>query len=156
MAKKDELSQKLKALAPGDAFGAGDPRAATAFSVQVPVEKLRDAVSACDAAEFFLESLAGLDFEDTLELVYHFNAYEPGSRIALRVLAPHGKAVPSICDIVPAAAWYERENHDYFGIVFEGNPDLRPLLLPEDADFNPLRKTFGKVVAYHKREVIYG
>jgi NADH-quinone oxidoreductase subunit C len=157
MARKDEVIQKLKALLPADAFTTDEQnRTGAAVTVQVPLEKLRDAVSACDQGGYFLEALSGLDFEDTMELVYHVNCYEPGSRIALRALCGHEEAAPTICDIFPAAKWYEREVHDYFGIAFENNPDLRPLLLPEDADFHPLKKTFGKVNAYHTREEIYG
>ena len=62
----------------------------------------------------------------------------------------------TIVDIFRGAGWLEREVHDFFGIEFAGNPDLRPLLLPEDADYHPLRKDFGKTGAYLKREDIYG
>ncbi len=157
MAKKDEIVRKLKALAPEAAVKVDEKRAAgVAASMELPLEKLREAVAACDEAGFFLELITGLDFKDTLEVVYDMNCYEPSSRIALRVLCGHDEAVPSIIDIFPSAKWLEREVHDYFGIVFENNPDLRPLILPEDADYHPLRKTFGKVSAYHIREEIYG
>ncbi|HYA40226.1 MAG TPA: NADH-quinone oxidoreductase subunit C [Syntrophobacteraceae bacterium] len=126
------------------------------WSMAVPISGIRDAAGAFDAAGFFLESITALDFEDTFELVYHFNCYEPMSRVVVRVLCGHGQVPPSICDIYRGAVWLEREVHDFFGIEFSGNPDMRPLLLPEDADYHPLRKTFGKVGAYHKREVIYG
>jgi NADH-quinone oxidoreductase subunit C len=49
--------------------------------------------------------------------------------------------VPSIASIYPAADWHERETRDMFGIVFEGHPNLVPLLLPDDmTDHFPLRK----------------
>jgi NADH-quinone oxidoreductase subunit C len=72
------------------------------------------------------------------------------------VLCGHDQVPASICDIFRGAGWLEREVHDFFGISFSGNTDMRPLLLPEDADYHPLRKTFGKVSAYHKREEIHG
>ena len=127
-----------------------------AWSVAVPVSGIRDAAKAFQAGGFFLESITALDFEDTFELVYHFNCYEPRSRLAVRMLCGHDQVPPSICDIFRGAGWLEREVHDFFGIRFSGNPDMRALLLPEDADYHPLRKTFGKVSAYHKREEIYG
>ncbi|MDR3569642.1 MAG: NADH-quinone oxidoreductase subunit C [Syntrophobacteraceae bacterium] len=126
------------------------------WSIAVPIGDLRDAATEFNAAGFFLESITALDFEDTFELVYHFNCFEPGSRAVVRVLCGHDQVPPSICDIFRGAAWLEREVHDFFGITFSGNVDMRALLLPEDADYYPLRKTFGKVGAYHKREVIYG
>ncbi len=126
------------------------------WSISVPLAGLRDAATEFKDAGFFLESITALDFEDTFELVYHFNCYEPCSRVIVRMLCGHDQLAPTICDIFRGAVWLEREVHDFFGIVFSGNSDMRPLLLPEDADYHPLRKTFGKVGAYHKREVIYG
>jgi NADH-quinone oxidoreductase subunit C len=127
-----------------------------AWSVSVPISGIRDAARAFENCGFFLESITALDFEDTFELVYHFNCYEPKSRLVVRMLCGHDQVPPSICDIFRGAEWLEREVHDFFGIGFSGNPDMRALLLPEDADFHPLRKNFGKVSAYHKREEIYG
>ncbi len=126
------------------------------WSIAVPISSIRDAAVELDAAGFFLESITALDFEDTFELVYHFNCYEPGSRVVVRMLCGHDQVPPSICDVFRGAVWLEREVHEFFGIKFSGNDDMRALLLPEDADYYPLRKTFGKVGAYHKREVIYG
>jgi NADH-quinone oxidoreductase subunit C len=126
------------------------------WSVQLPIASIREATVEFDSAGFFLESITALDFEDTFELVYHFNCFEPASRVTLRVLCGHDQSPASICDIFRGAVWLEREVHDFFGIKFVGNPDMRALLLPEDADYHPLKKTFGKVGAYHKREVIYG
>ncbi len=126
------------------------------WSALLPLSGIRDAVKAFDTAGFFLETITALDFQDTFELVYHFNYYEPRSRAVVRVLCGHDQTPPSICDILRGAGWLEREVHDFFGISFSGNPDMRPLLLPEDADYHPLRKNFGKVSAYLKREDIYG
>jgi len=50
--------------------------------------------------------------------------------------------VPTISAVFPGANWHERETHDFFGIRFAGHPNLIPLLLPEDADYHPLRKDF--------------
>jgi len=126
------------------------------WSIAVALSGIREAAKAFDKAGFFLESITALDFEDTFELVYHFNYYEPKSRVVVRMLCGHDEVPQSICDIYRGAVWLEREVHEFFGIKFSGNADMRMLLLPEDADYHPLRKNFGKVSAYHKREVIYG
>ena len=90
-----------------------------------------------------LEAVAPLA-EDEMEVVYDFNHYSELCRVALRVRVPRDKpGLPSISAIYPGADWHERETHEFFGIVFEGHPDLKPLLLPEDADFHPLRKDFA-------------
>ncbi len=155
MARKDDIAQKLRAMlsdnavVPDEAYGTG-----VAFSANAGIGKLREAAAAIDEAGFYLETITGLDFQDTKELVYHFNCYEPKSRFALRVLCD--QSVPTLCDIFRAAEWLEREVHEFFGIMFENNPDMRRLLLPEDESSHPLKKDFGNVHAYHKREDIYG
>ncbi len=81
--------------------------------------------------------------EDQFEVVYDFNHYEALCRVTMRVRVVRSTPeVPTISEIYPGANWHERETHDFFGIVFTGHPDLSPLLLPEDADFHPLRKDF--------------
>ncbi len=157
MAKKDEMLQKLRTMLAGDAIALDESyQTGVAFSAQVPVEKLREAAAACLEAGFYLESLTALDFQDTAELVYHFNFYEPKSRFVLRMLFGHDQAVPTVSDLFPTADWQEREVREFFGIQFTDHPDPRNLLLPEDADYYPLKKTFGNVYAYLRREEIYG
>jgi NADH-quinone oxidoreductase subunit C len=157
VAKKDDIIQKLLAVINEDAISVDMTyQSGVAVSVQVPANNLRDAARACDVMGFYLESITGLDFQDTAELVYHLNCYEPKSRIVLRTLCEHSQSPPTISDIYLSALWLEREVHEFFGISFTDHPDLRPLLLPEDADYYPLRKTFGKTHAYHERKEIYG
>jgi NADH-quinone oxidoreductase subunit C len=157
MAKKDELLQKLRAMLPEEAVRSDEQYlAGTALSVQLPVAGLRDVAGACEATGYYLESITGLDFRDTAELVYHLNCYEPKSRLALRVLRGHEEPVPTLSDIFSSALWLEREVREFFGVSFTDHPDQRPLLLPEDADYHPLQKTFGKVHAYRERKEVYG
>lgn len=89
--------------------------------------------------------------EDAMEAAYDFNRF-PGAngcrqglhRVALRVRVPRSRPeVPTIQHLYPVAHWHERETHDFFGIRFAGHGYLIPLLLPEDADYHPLRKDFG-------------
>ncbi len=126
------------------------------LSAEVPRDVLREVMRTFETEGYYLESLTGLDFKDTLELVYHMNRYEPSARIALRVPVPRGESVPTMSDVYRSALWLEREAWEFFGIAFTGHPDLRPLLLPEDADFHPHRKDFGRVHAHRRREEIYG
>lgn len=94
---------------------------------------------------YFLESLAGVDVEEGIMLVYHFDRYDRSERVVLRLVAPHGdKKAPSIVPVYSGANWHERECFDFFGVVFEGHPELKPLLLPDDLGVNPLLKQQGR------------
>lgn len=82
--------------------------------------------------------------EDAMEAVYDFNRFQARHRVALRVRVPRSRPeLPTIQHIYPVAHWHERETHDFFGITFAGHGYLIPLLLPEDADYHPLRKDYG-------------
>ncbi|MEO8858588.1 MAG: NADH-quinone oxidoreductase subunit C/D [Burkholderiaceae bacterium] len=74
-------------------------------------------------------------------VVYHLLSFERNSDVRIKVaLAANDLKLPSITGIWPAANWYEREVWDMFGIVFEGHPHLRRILMPETWQGHPLRK----------------
>ena len=78
-----------------------------------------------------------------MEVVYDYLHFRAPWRVAVRTRIPRERPeLPTISEVFPGANWYERETHDFFGIRFLGHPDLSPFLLPEDADFHPLRKDF--------------
>src|SRR5699024_4258610 len=65
----------------------------------------------------------------------------------LRCRVPEGSALPSLTGVFAGAAWHERETHEMFGVAVSGFDDgsglgLRPLLLPEEFEGHPLRKSF--------------
>ena len=81
-----------------------------------------------------------------LEVVYQFARYDQLYRIKARVSAPKSREVPSISDIYQGADWHERETRDFFGVNFDGHPNMKPLLLAdEDTDFHPLLKPEKKL-----------
>jgi NADH-quinone oxidoreductase subunit C len=106
-------------------------------------------------AGLFLEAITGLDFIEGPQVVYFYNSYGAPSRVQVRVLLKPGESLPTISNLYDSALWYEREIFDLFGIRFDNHPSLRRLLLPEDADFHPLRKNFGKVHAFRGGREIY-
>lgn len=75
------------------------------------------------------------------EVVYHFFSTKTKRRIRLKVAAwGDPPTVPSLTPIWVGADWHERECYDMFGIIFEGHPDLRRILMPDDWEGYPLRK----------------
>ena len=76
------------------------------------------------------------------EVVYHLLSVPNRLRLRLKVRTNEMTAVPTVQGIWPSAGWLEREVWDMFGIVFDGHPDLRRLLMPEDWEGFPLRKDY--------------
>jgi NADH-quinone oxidoreductase subunit C len=104
---------------------------------------LRDAP---DLAFTFLAELTAVDFwpqEPRFELVYILVSITHRLRLRLKVrLGADDARVSTLTGVWPAANWLEREVWDLFGIVFEGHPDPRRLLMPEDWEGYPLRKDY--------------
>ena len=91
-----------------------------------------------------LADLCGVDTGTTLQVTYHL--WSPISSDWLRVIAMdlprEDPRVPSVTFLWKGAEWMEREAYDMFGIVFEGNRDLRRIYMPPDYRAFPLRKDF--------------
>ncbi len=99
----------------------------------------------------FLNCLSGVDLDnDNLAVVYHLFSFVHKHKLKLKVIVPKSNpVVKSVYDVWATAEWHEREAYDLFGIIFEGNPDLRRILLPEDWEGYPLRKDY-KVPEFYK------
>jgi NADH-quinone oxidoreductase subunit C len=79
------------------------------------------------------------------EVVYHFYSTTHHVRVRLKTGVAEGDpTVDSLVDLYGSANFMERECHDMYGIVFRGNPDLRPILLYEGFVGHPLRKDYPK------------
>lgn len=92
----------------------------------------------------FLRNLCGVDFEEQgIEVVYHLYSYTHRHNVTVRAKLPSldDLHIPTVSDLWRGADWHEREARDMFGIIFDGHPNLVPILLPEDmTDHFPLRK----------------
>jgi NADH-quinone oxidoreductase subunit C len=86
---------------------------------------------------------AGREDGPRFEVVYHLLSLAHNHRLRLKVRLDEDDArVPSVVALWPIANWLEREAWDMFGVVFEGHPDLRRLLLYEEFVGHPLRKDY--------------
>ncbi len=82
------------------------------------------------------------DDPQPMELVYHLYSYTTGDRLRIKTRVGDQAPVPSLAGLWKSADWNEREVYDMFGISFEGHPDLRRILMPDDYTDFPLRKEF--------------
>ena len=92
-----------------------------------------------------LMEIAGVDYPerpDRFEVVYCLLSLTRNHRIRVHVQTDEIKPVPSVTSIWPVAGWLEREVYDMYGVLFEGNPDLRRILTDYGFVGHPQRKDF--------------
>jgi NADH-quinone oxidoreductase subunit C len=143
------LLATLEQAVPGAAFetAASVDLQTTVF---VPSERVVEIAQALrdrpDLRFAFLAELTAVDFwprEPRFELVYLLVSIEHRLRLRMKVRLPGADPhVGTVSGVWPAANWLEREVWDMFGIAFDGHPDPRRLLMPEDWEGYPLRKDF--------------
>jgi len=80
--------------------------------------------------------------EPRFEVVYHLVSTSRNERLRVKLRAGEDTPLPTVQGIWPSGNWLEREVWDMFGVVFEGHPDLRRLLMPEDWEGHPQRKDY--------------
>ncbi len=93
----------------------------------------------------FLTDETAVDYpkrENRFEINYQLYSFKLNGRLRLKVMAGEGEKVPSVVGVWPGANWLEREVFDMFGVQFEGHPNLKRILLPEDWVGHPLRKDY--------------
>ena len=102
----------------------------------------------------FLKLEAGFDYlvdvtaadypkrEKRFDLIYILYSFARNERIRIKVRVKEGERPESVVGIYLTANWLERELYDLYGIVFEGHPNLKRLLLPDDWTGHPLRKDY--------------
>jgi len=83
------------------------------------------------------------DREKQFEVIWILYSFARNERIRVKTAIADGESIPSSVAIWATANWLEREVYDMFGIKFDGHPDLKRILLPEDWKGYPLRKDYG-------------
>ena len=117
------------------------------LTLTIAAGQIRAAAATVQAAGYnFFEDVTAVDwFPSTprFQLSYHIVSHSYKERIRLRVLVDgEAPAVESITSVWPSANFYEREVFDLFGIRFEGHPDLRRIMMPDEWQGHPLRKDY--------------
>ena len=109
--------------------------------------EIRAAADTVQAAGYnFFEDLTAVDWfpaSPRMQLSYHILSHGYKERIRLRVMLNEDDlAVESITPVWPSANYYEREVFDLFGVRFEGHPNMRRIMMPDDWKGHPLRKDY--------------
>jgi NADH-quinone oxidoreductase subunit C len=115
--------------------------------IDVAPERIREALAFMRERGFgFLASVHGLDYfpeEPRLGVQYELLDMTAVDRITIRLRVPlDAPNVPSVTPDWPTADHQEREVYDMFGVIFDGHPDLRRILMPEDYEGHPQRRDF--------------
>ena len=106
-------------------------------SVLQPYKTLYDLTSIDERVRSHRQDQPASDFT----VVYHLLSYERNDDIRIKVpLRSDSLSLPSITTLWPSADWYEREVWDMFGVIFDGHPHLRRILMPPTWHGHPLRK----------------
>jgi len=103
-----------------------------------------------ECAVEMLHNVTVVQREAAFEVVYHLCSYSQHHSLTVKVVqaVPEDSepgwapTVPSAAGVYPSANWHEREQWDLFGVRFEGHPDLRRILLPQEWIGHPLRKDY--------------
>jgi NADH-quinone oxidoreductase subunit C len=91
----------------------------------------------------YVRNLSGVDYETHMEVVYHLYSFAHSHQIGIRVKTDREESrMPSVQHLWRAANWNEREIYDLLGIHFEGHPNLKRILMPDDWVGHPLRKDY--------------
>ena len=141
----EDTAQRLAAATGGDAIATGG-RGETPWT-RVELRTLARVLRRCrddDALRMdMLHCLFAVDYVERIELDYVLASVAHNRKSIIKVDLPaEAPSAPTATHLWHAAAWYEREAHDLFGVVFEGNDDLAPLLLFEGFEGHPGLKSF--------------
>jgi NADH-quinone oxidoreductase subunit C len=99
-----------------------------------------------------MECLTGTDYlkEAQIRVTWHLYSYALKHRVVIKCFLPReDPAMPTMTGVWPVCNWQERECFDLLGVLFEGHPDLRRLLMPDDWEGHPMRKDYGEKDDYH-------
>ena len=142
-----EIAEKLNGENEGWVAGVKD--ALGEVTVTVPAGEI---VKVCESLKKnhgfdMLADLCGCDRgpeeDPRFEVNYHLFSTTHFNRIRIKVeLSEDSPNVESVASVWRTANWHERETYDLVGVIFDGHPDLRRILLPSDFDGHALRKDY--------------
>lgn len=117
------------------------------LTLTVSRSRIREAAATAQAAGYnYFEDMTAVDWfpsSPRFQLSYHILSHAFKERIRLCVMVEESQpSVESITPVWPSANYFEREVFDLFGVRFDGHPNLRRIMMPEDWQGYPLRKDY--------------
>lgn len=96
----------------------------------------------------FLTDICGIHFPDNkgaeLGVIYHVHSLENNHRLRIKVfLSEEDVHIPTATTLYASANWMERETFDFYGILFDGHPNLKRILNIDEMDYFPMRKEYA-------------
>lgn len=141
----DEFSRRVR-----ERFGASVKEALSYLGQNYFVVDEASIVSICGYLKHeeqfnFLADLTAVDYpkrEKRFEVIYQLYSFPRNQRLRVKAALGENETIESVTSVWAAANWLEREAFDMFGIRFNGHPDLRRILLPDEWEGHPLRKDY--------------
>lgn len=121
------------------------------LTIEVPAGKIHDLISWLKTDEVlkmsFLTLLGAVHYPDNkgreICMNYHVHSFIHNVRLRIRAFLPiENPTIQTITDIYVGANWQERETYDFFGVIFEGHPNLTRILNEDSMDYFPMRKEY--------------
>ena len=143
----DERGQELQRVLE-DAFKNFQPQVSACLDIPQITVRPKEVVHVCRVAKEdprlvfkMLLCLAGVDYQGYIQVVYVLLSLEHEQKMVIKTDVPYENLhLPSVTSVWRGADWYEREAHDLFGVVFDGHPNLTPLILYEGFEGYPGRR----------------
>jgi NADH-quinone oxidoreductase subunit C len=136
------------------AFGADVLAHEEAFgmlNIEMTPSRIHDAIQWLqqhqDLSVNYLTNIAGVHYPESVgrefAVVYQLHSWKNNLRLRIKGYLPKENLhIATITDLFAGANWMERETYDFFGIIFDGHPDLRRILNMDDMDYFPMRKEY--------------
>ena len=145
----DDKGQFLERTVP-NLLSSFDHETSVSFDIFALIVKQEDIVGVCktlkedkETAFDYLICISVVDYVEYIQVVYHLMSTTKKHKIVIKVNLDSDKpSIPSLTPLWLGADWFEREGHDLFGVVFEGHPNLAPLLLYEGFEGHPGLKSY--------------